>query len=366
MKKYKIAIIGANKPLEPFYSQIDKSKFEVYSFAWAEGAVCSKYADEFYPISFTEKDEILEYCKKIGIDGITSFSLESAVPTVQYIASQLNLVVNEDKVVEWVGHKNILQKKLSEAGLVTPKSFSINSIKQLEDLSESEYPLIIKPADGGGSKGVNLVFDIQDAIKAYKYAIDNSRSKEVVAESYIDGEEYSVEYISCNGKHFFLSITDKKTSNSPHFIELQHKQPSNLLVNMQDKVKCCVEKALSVLGITNSPSHSEIRIDKHGNPCFIEIGPRLGGGYITSDLIKLSTGVDLVNLSLELCCGIFTPPVKKVKKTYAVLFYTPYTKEQVENLLTNQEVNIIYNNLEDYKDCCENNSQRSGCIIYSI
>lgn len=363
MKRKKIAIIGANKPLEPFYSKIDRTKFEIYAFAWAEGAVCEKYADRFYPISFTEKEKILEECRTIGIDGVTSFSLESAIPTVQYIAQALGLVCNDSIVIDWVGHKNKLRTLLSEAGLNTPKSYHFHNVQDLMGIPIKEYPLIVKPADGGGSKGVNLVLNYKELLSAYSYAMNYSKTKEIVIESYIEGREYSVEYITYRGRHSFLSITDKITSEAPHFIELEHRQPSSLNDSMQEEVKKVVERGLTSLGISNSASHTELKIDKSGNIYFIEVGPRLGGDYITSDLVKLSTNVDLVNLSLELCCGIFSSPKITCRINHMVLFYSPYTKDLVNNALINEKMNIVSNNLEEYRDCCENNSERSGCLI---
>lgn len=361
-KKYKLAVIGANEPLIPFYSQIDTNKFEIYGFAWADGAVCEKYCKKFFPISFTDKETILAVCKEINIDGITSFSLESAVPTVNFVAAKLGLTCNSDKILEWVGHKNKMRLLLERTDLPMPRSILMESGNSLTNIELPELPLIVKPVDGGGSKGITLIQKNIDLMEAINYALNFSRIKQVVIEEYIEGPEVSVEYISYQGKHYFIAITDKTTSGEPHFIELEHKQPSKLPIYIQEQIKRVVEKSLTELGVTNSPSHTELKIDKKRGPIIIEVGPRMGGGCITSHLVKLSTGYDFVNAACSLACNQFIRPVNLEKRLGKVLFYTPYTKENVENIQSKDE-NIIYDNLSELEINCSNNSERSGCII---
>lgn len=362
--KYKLAVIGANAPLLPFYSQIDRNLFEVYGFAWAEGAVCRDYCDRFFPISFTEKDEILQICREIGIDGITSFSLESAVPTVIYIAQQMGLPSNTPFVEEWVGNKDRMRAILTENNVsYNPRFMLINREEELDSI-DIPFPIIVKPDDGGGSKGVSFVNSKDELLKAYRYSTDNSRSKKVIAEEYVEGEEVSVEYISYKGQHHFLAITDKTTSGIPNFIELKHHQPSTKPQDICEKIRETVEKALDVMGIDNSPSHTEVRIGKNGVPTIIEIGPRMGGGYITSHLVRLSTGYDFVNNNCRMVCGMFVKPGKLEKNKATVLFKSPFTKEQFYNLTTGDK-DIVLKEIDQDSDQCNSNAERTGVIIYT-
>ena len=98
------------------------------------------------------------------------------------------------------------------------------------------------------------------------------------------------------------------TSGAPHFIEMQHHQPANISEQQSKAIRDMVEKALTALKIENSPSHTEIKLNSHGELYIIEIGARLGGGHITSDLVRLSTGYDMVKGALELATGDFTAP----------------------------------------------------------
>lgn len=128
-----------------------------------------------------------------------------------------------------------------------------------------KFPAIIKPADGGGSQGINKCADIEELKNAYNFAKDHSRSKTVIVEDFIDGREFSVEYLSYKGKHYFLQITDKVTSGAPHFIEMQHHQPANISEQQSKAIRDMVEKALTALKIENSPSHTEIKLNSMAN-----------------------------------------------------------------------------------------------------
>lgn len=362
MKKYKLAVLGANTPLLPFYSKMDRSLFEIYGFAWAEGAVCKKFCDYFYDISILDADAILEVCREKQVDGITSFSLESAVPTLTYVASKLGLPCNSSLVSKWTGHKGYFRQILEDAGLYMPKSVTVKSSELPNNLELPLCPLIVKPADGGGSKGVSLIHEPKDLASAISYALQYSRSSEVVIEEYIDGSEFSVEYLSYKGSHYYLTITDKTTSGEPYFVELAHHQPTNLPEDMVSTVKSVVEQALTALGITNSPSHTELRINKKGIPVIIEVGPRLGGDFITSDLVQMSTGYDLVNNTCLMACGILNIPENLLSREANVLFNTTSTSNKIKEVLASHIDSKHM--LSPLNIDCKNNSERSGYIIY--
>ncbi len=119
MKK-KIAAIGANTPLLPFYKRAYELGYSLIGIAWEQGAVCKKYCERFYPVSFTEKDKVLEICRKENIDGITSFSLESALPTLIYVAQSLGLVSNTEECLQLTRDKYTMRNAFKENGIPTP------------------------------------------------------------------------------------------------------------------------------------------------------------------------------------------------------------------------------------------------------
>ena len=360
----KLAVIGANAPLIPFYKHARELDIYIIGIAWEEGAVCKKYCDKFYPISFSDKEAVLDICRKENIDGITSFSLESALPTVIYVATHMGLVSNNMDCLDLTLNKYTMRSAFEKAGIPVPKYFLIKSAVELDRI-DIRYPAIIKPVDSGGSQGVNKVNNLQELKEAYAYAENHSRTHTVIVEEFVDGQEFSVEYLSSNGIHYNLQITDKVTSGPPHFVEMQHHQPADISEDIAYRIKSMVEKALSVLKIYNSPSHTEIKLNSRGELYIIEVGPRLGGDYITSDLVRLSTGYDMVHGAIELALGQFTPPQQFENKYSGVYFYSKLAPEIGNIILQHEnfpEIIVEINNFKTLKKFGDANTIKSEII----
>lgn len=322
----KIAVIGANKPLLHFYRCAKELGYYIIGIAWPEGAVCKEYCDKFYPVSFAEKEKVLEICREEKVDGITSFSLESALPTLVYVAQKLGLVSNTEECVRRTQTKFAQRAAFETNGIAVPRYYNISKEKDLAGI-QINYPIIVKPLDSGGSQGITKL-DTPDGLKtAYQAAIDHSRSKQAIVEEFIDGREFSVETLSHNGTHYILQITDKVTSGAPHFIEMQHHQPADISQKVAERIKDLVRKALTALKIENSPSHTELKLNSRGELYIIEIGARMGGDFITSDLVRLSTGYDMVKGTIELAIGKFTEPIFPRPMHSGVYFYSMLAPE---------------------------------------
>jgi biotin carboxylase len=125
---------------------------------------------------------------------------------------------------------------------------------------------------------------------------------EILIEEFVDGPEVSVETVSWKGVHHVIAITDKLTTGDPHWVELGHSQPTRLPLEVQRSVRRCVEAGLDALGIVDSPSHVEIKVGSHG-PVLIEIGARLGGDFISTDLTLLSTGISMPRAAIDTALG---------------------------------------------------------------
>ena len=331
----KIAVIGANEPLIPFYRQAKALGYEVIGIAIEKGAVCKKYCDRFYPVSFADKDDVVEVCHKEKVDGIISFSLESALPTVSYVANKLGLVSNSEESIRLTQSKFAQRQALDKAGIPVPKYYLIENEDDLDKV-QCRYPVIVKPVDSGGSQGICKV-ESQDKLKeAYDYAISFSRTSKAIIEEFVDGREFSVEYISHQGKHYFLQITDKVTSGAPRFVEMQHHQPADIPETVWNRIKAMVERALTALKIENSASHTEIKWNSNDELYIIETGARMGGDYITSDLVRLSTGYDFVEGAIKLAVGRFEVPTFPKPMHSGVYFYSKLAPE-VGEIIKNHE-----------------------------
>ena len=324
--KEKIAVIGANEPLIPFYRQAKNLGYRIIGIAWAEGAVCKSYCERFYPVSFVEKEKVLEICQNEHVDGILSFSLESALPTVVYVAKRMGLVSKSEESIAITQSKFTQRQALQAAGIPVPHYYLIESERDLSFV-KCNYPVIVKPVDSGGSQGICKVDSQEKLNDAYKYAVDYSRSSKAIVEEFVDGREFSVEYISHQGKHYFLQVTDKVTSGAPRFVEMQHHQPADISESQKEQIKNMVEAALTALKIENSASHTEIKLNSKGELFIIETGARMGGGYITSDLVRLSTGYDFVEGAIKLAVNQFEEPKFPKSMFSGVYFYSKLAPE---------------------------------------
>lgn len=324
--KEKIAVIGANEPMIPFYRQAKALGYEIIGIAIEKGAVCKKFCDRFYPVSFADKDDVVEVCRKENVGGIISFSLESALPTVAYVANKLGLVSNSEESIKLTQSKFAQRQALEKAGIPVPKYYLVENEDDLKKV-QCRFPVIVKPVDSGGSQGICKVESQDKLTEAYRYAVDYSPTSKAIVEEFVDGREFSVEYISHQGNHYFLQITDKVTSGAPRFVEMQHHQPANISETVWNRIKEMVEDALTALKIENSASHTEIKWNSNNELFIIETGARMGGDYITSDLVRLSTGYDFVEGAIKLAVGKFEVPTFPKPMYSGVYFYSKLAPE---------------------------------------
>jgi len=184
---------------------------------------------------------------------------------------------------------------------------------------------------------------------------ENSNSN-ALAEEFAKGDEYSVEYISFKGQHHFLAMTKKYTTGDPHFIETGHLEPAPVNAEVLTKVKAVVAHALNTLGITNGASHSELKIDDDGCIKIIEIGGRMGGDFIGSDLVRISTGIDFVRAVIQVATGqepdlsrVCKPMIAGVRFVFDeddILVYKKIT-ETDPSLLVSSEIREIDGEVSD-------------------
>ena len=305
-----LAIIGAGYLQRPVVERAKEMGIRTICFAWPQGAVCKDVCDVFYPVSITEKDEILALCRKEQIDGICTIASDVAAPTVAYVAEKMGLPGNSYVSALRAHDKHQMREVLKAAGVECPGYVALNdrdggkiNILQKMDCMQLHLPLIVKPTDRSGSLGVQKVTRWEDLPSAIRQAEELSLAGEAMVEEYIEGREISVEMISQHGTHYALQITDKETTGAPHFVELAHRQPSSLPAEMQERIFALTRRALDALGITDSASHSEYRITAEGRIVVMEIGGRMGGDFIGSDLVQLSTGYDFLRGVIEVALG---------------------------------------------------------------
>ena len=299
----KIAIIGAGYLQLPLVNKALEMGVEAHCFAVEKGAVCKEVCSEFYPISTLNKEEIFEVCKRIGMNGIVSIASDIAVPTMNYISERLGLIGNSMESSIFSTDKFLMRQRLSLAQLPVPKYLLAEDSQQEIKTDLLTFPLIVKPVDRSGSLGVSKVDKHEDLSKTIKLALRHSLSNRAIVEEFIQGTEISVEVLSVNSEHRVLAFTDKITSGKPHFVELEHHQPSSVSQNVKEKITLLIPQILKALDITWGASHHEFLIKENEDIYITEVGARMGGDFIGSHLVKFSTGFDYLKGVISVSIG---------------------------------------------------------------
>lgn len=365
----KLAIIGASYLQLPLIEKAKNIGLETHVFAWKADDVGEKAADYFYPISIVEKDKILEKCKDLKVDGVCSIGSDLANITVNYISENMGLIGNSLHSTSISTNKNLMRETFYINGDPIPKFACCDSNSDLSKINMG-YPLIAKPTDRSGSRGVYKVENQYDLENAVKKALEVSFDKKVMIEEYVEGQEYSVEYISWKGQHHFLALTKKITTGAPYFIEKEHIEPADVSDELLVAIKKVVEHALDSLEIKYGASHSEIKISDKNEIKIIEIGGRMGGDCIGSDLVYYSTGIDFVKGVIDVSLGN-EPDLSRKREPIKVKIVYMFTKEdfdKFENIKKNNPNQIL--KIVDYHPekigTTTDSSNRCGCYIIQI
>lgn len=266
-------------------------------------------ADKFYLESTTDKETILKIAEKEKVSGILAYASDPAAPTAAYVAEKLGLPGNPYKSVEILCNKDKFRDFLAKNGFCTPKAKGYNSAEAaLADLNNGyfEYPVIVKPVDSSGSKGVSKINSFDEAQAKITYAMDFSRSKNIIIEEFVEKFGYQIagDGLSVNGKLVFRCFANDhfnpKCANP--FVPVSASFPYNMPGEVHDKIHSEIQRLLTALNMNTSTYNFDIRIDKNYNVYLMEVAPRDGGNYIP-DVIRYATGVDLTKLAVKTAMG---------------------------------------------------------------
>ena len=331
----KIAVIGASYLQVPLIKRAGEMGFETHTFAWLENAVGQEYSDYFYPVSVREKDEILRICQEIAPQGIISIGSDIAIETVNYVAGRMGLVCNSLECTKLTTNKYLMRKRLQDHQLPVP-DFCRVTRDMLYDPKKITLPVIVKPTDRSGSRAVTKVQKSELINKALNNAFAESFCDEAIVEESLDGREISVEMISWRGEHHFISCTDKTTTGAPYYVETAQHQPADISKEIEENAVLIVKRALDALEVQYGASHSELLITQNNDIYIIEIGARMGGDCIGSDLVELSTGYDYVSGVIEICTGKFSY-IKRKHNGFAGICYCMPGPGKVINIIDNTD-----------------------------
>ena len=267
------------------------------------------HADRFYPVSTTDPDAVLD--KAIGekVDGILAYASDPAAPTAAYVAEKLGLPGSPYESVKILCHKDKFRQFLAENGFCSPAAAGYSDIRAaVDDILKQRFrfPVIVKPVDSSGSKGVSRIDNAGQAEEKLTYAMSFSRGKRIIVEEYVEKYGYQIagDGLSVDGRLIFRCFANDHFD--PHcvnpFVPVSASFPYNMPTRIQEKVHDEIQRLLTLLHMGTTTYNFDLRIDHDYNVYLMEVAPRDGGNYIP-DIIKYATGVDLVECSVKAAMG---------------------------------------------------------------
>ena len=271
-------------------------------------AVGLAMADKPIVVNITSEEDMLRVAREEQADGVIHPCSEVSMNVMGRINEELGLSgITKEQAIR-ATNKHLMREAFEAYGAPSPKSILTESAEDAWEHLQNDFSTdgILKPSRNSGSRGIAKVtrdMPKEEFKKAYYIALEESRDKSVLIEQFIEGPEFSIEIIVWNGQVNVLTVTDKKTTEAPHFVELGHNQPSCHSAEEVEALKAAAVAGVKALGVNNCACHAEAKL-MDGKAYLMEIGARLGGDFISTELTHLSTGVDMVAAAINCALGI--------------------------------------------------------------
>lgn len=264
-----------------------------------EDATCKDDVDSFEVVGGQDYEGTCAVVEKYGIDAIVTAATDKPLVMMARIAEKYGFPFYSVETAQWSTDKFQMKQRFELGNVPHARGRLVKSVAEAADMV---FPVIVKPRDNSGSRGVKLCRTKEELEQSMVEALEYSKLDSVLVEEFIEGPEYSIEGLHYDGKSEVIQFTEKKTTEFPYNVELGHIQPANISEENKQKIREIVAKICTTLKFENCPSHTELKINERG-VFVIETSPRLGGDYITSTLTPLSTGINLEDQLLHIALG---------------------------------------------------------------
>lgn len=334
-------------------------------FNVADKAICADIVNE---------ETMLKIARDEHVDGVIHPCSEVSMAVMGRINDELGLSGISREQAICATNKHLMRKAFEKGNAPSPKSILAQDAEDAWRRLQSEFDTdaILKPSRNSGSRGIAKVsrnMDKGDFIRAYDEALSESRDHSVLIEQFIEGPEFSIEMIVWQGEIHVLTVTDKKTTGAPHFVELGHNQPSCFSDTDVETLKAAAVAGVRALGVNNCACHAEAKL-MNGKAYLMEVGARLGGDFISTELTHLSTGVDMVAAAIDVALGVEPDlSAKEDPKGVCIRYFCPKPGKLVSisntEVLNNPHVYLweIYPKEGDVIPAVTSSLCRSGHVI---
>ena len=306
-KQKKLMLLGGLRYLLPVIEAAHKLGIYVITCDYLPNNIAHKYSDEYHNVSIVDKEAVLDLARRLEIDGIMSFAVDPGVVTAAYVQEQMGLPGNPYESVCILQNKDRFRNFLTQHGFNVPKAKGFASI---EDALAEKYwfpwPVIVKPTDSAGSKGVTRVDRLEELEPALKVAFDHSISGRVIVEEFIEKQGCSsdTDCFSVDGKLKFVSFSAQRfDEDAPNpYTPSAYSWPSTFIKKQEEELTSEIQRLLTLLGMRTSIYNIETRVGVNGKPYIMEVSPR-GGGNRLAEMLRYATGVDLITNAVRAAVG---------------------------------------------------------------
>ena len=344
----KLMVLGGSRYALPVIETAHKLGAHVITCDYLPDNIAHKYSDQYCNVSIIDKEEVLKIAQELEIDGIMSFACDPGVVTAAYVAEKMGLPsCGSYEAVSILQNKARFRRFLTDNGFNVPKIHSYNSVEDaIREKDTIEYPVIVKPVDSAGSKGVTRVNSPDELFAAVEHAFDYSLGNQIIIEDYLEKVGYSsdTDCFSVDGKLRFVSFNSQRfdeSSGNP-YAPAAYSWPSSMPSEVEKELTNEIQKVITLLNLGSSIYNVETRLATNGKPYIMEISPR-GGGNRLAECLKYATGVDLIDGAVRAAIGM---PIENISQK-------PYSGHWAEVIL-HSENDGVFQDLwisEAVKDC---------------
>lgn len=310
----KLMLLGGIRYLLPVIEAAHKQGYYVITADYIPDNVAHKYSDEYINVSIIDKEAVLRVAREKQIDGIMSFGVDPGVVSASYVQQQMGLPsFGPYESVEILQNKDKFRAFLTEHGFNVPKAKGYTNVEDaIADAPHWEYPIIVKPTDAAGSKGVTRVDDAAHLKEAVEYAFEKSLSGHIIIEDFIEKQGCSsdTDSFSVDGKLKFVSFCAQRfdlNATNP-YTPAAYSWPSTFTKEQEEYLTNEIQRLITLLGMKTNVYNIETRVGSNGKPYIMELTPR-GGGNRLCEMLRYATGVDMITAMTRYIVGDSVPVI---------------------------------------------------------
>lgn len=341
----KIMLLGGLRYLKPVIDAAHKQGYYVITADYLPNNIAHKWSDEYCNVSIIDKEAVLKEAQRLQIDGIMSFACDPGVVAASYVQNKMGLPsFGPFESVEILQNKDKFRAFLAKNGFNVPQAKGFDSVEAaMEEIYWYPWPVIVKPTDAAGSKGVTRVDRAEDLKPALEYAMEHSISGHIIVEEFIDKQGCSsdTDSFSEDGKLKFVSFCaqrfDAEATNP--YTPAAYSWPSTFTKEQEEYLTSEIQRLITLLNLKTCVYNIEVRVAPNGKPYIMELTPR-GGGNRLCEMLRYATGVDMITAITRAMVG--DPILEPIEQK-------PYNGHWAEIIL-HADKDGVFDHLEISKD----------------